>query len=68
MNAHVFTTGFDHLIRANWFGLPRKMYDTITSAMTRIMRMEQDPKTAMDALKPVMDSMLKEAKEHMRKI
>jgi ABC-type glycerol-3-phosphate transport system substrate-binding protein len=68
MNAHAFTTCFDHLIRANWFGLPRKMYDTITSSMSRIMRMEQDPKGAMDALKPVIDSMLKEAKENLRKI
>ncbi len=68
MNAMVFTTGFEHILRANWFGLPRDIYDTIGSTMQRIMRMQQDPKSAMDALKPVLDSRLKEMGESLRKI
>ena len=68
MNAMVFTTGFEHILRANWFGLPRDIYDTIGSTMQRIMRMQQDPKSAMDALKPVLDNRLREIRDTLRKI
>lgn len=62
MNAHVFTTGFDHVLRTNGFGLPADFYQMIASSMQRVMRMQQDPKGAMDALKPVIDSMLREVR------
>ena len=68
MNAMVFTTGFEHILRANWFGLPQDIYDTIGSTMQRIMRMQQDPKSAMDALKPVLDNRLREIRDTLRKI
>lgn len=60
MNAHVFTSGFEQIVSPNWFGLPRAVFDRIVAGLTQVMRGQQDPRVAMEEIKPVVDGMLQE--------